>query len=752
MPSGRPSRGAKATVKSGVQLGRRLASAISAAAAFVPAVYWLWPGVTRGLAPTFRDQGDFFYPMKLYTAARLRAGELPLWNPLSGTGEPWLANGQSGVFYPPTLFFLLPSAALAGTLFLLFHYGVAVWGARRFLKEENVTDAGAALGAAAFAASGFAASLSVYWNHFGAWAWLPAIAAVARGGLPRRSSMLALAGLIGLQAMAGSPELSAMTLALAAALVARPRPEFPEPPSPLPAGVRWRRFAGGAALGLALAGWSLVPLAELALHSERRQPLPASEREIGAVGGRDAAAVAGFTPPSFGGAYLATLFLPPFVLVAAAAAFAEPHRRALAATLALFALAGALLAAAGPPGAWVRALPPLDRIRYPAKALAWSGFSMGVLAGLGLDAMRFGAAGSRARAGLGLAAVAALALAALAPLPAPVRLACALGAAAVGLLAVGLGRPTPAGASLGALAAAALVAALALGLRTLPAFAPESALARCPDGVAALASSGGRVVTPPMDALWAWALGDGRFDAALLSRQREALLGYTNLTCGVPTVRTAAPLPTAAAASIAAAIGRGEDARAAGAAGARALWTPFPPERLPSRRVGAFFRAPLAPYLPRLSWVRGYAIERDPDRAWRRVASGETDLTRTVLLDRRPDPDPGAAEGTPMLLARVAEDRPEEVVAEVTANGGGLLVLADLFYPGWTAEENGRPLPIYRANGYFRAVALPAGTHRVVFRYRPASVYAGLGLSVLAIVAFAALAYAGEPVLRRRPA
>ncbi|HEY1435058.1 MAG TPA: hypothetical protein VGG65_06760 [Thermoanaerobaculia bacterium] len=182
--------------------GRRLASGISAVAAFLPAVLWLSPALLAHRAPSFRDQGDFFYPMKLYTAARLRAGQIPLWNPLSGAGEPWLANGQSGVFYPPTLLFLLPSAALAGALFLLLHYAVAVWGARRFLKQENVSDAGALLGAAAFAASGFAASLSIYWNHFGAWAYVPAIAAVARGGFPRRASIAGFGALVGLPAMA----------------------------------------------------------------------------------------------------------------------------------------------------------------------------------------------------------------------------------------------------------------------------------------------------------------------------------------------------------------------------------------------------------------------------------------------------------------------------------------------------------------------------------------------------------------------
>jgi hypothetical protein len=253
-----------------------------------------------------------------------------------------------------------------------------------------------------------------------------------------------------------------------------------------------------------------------------------------------------------------------------------------------------------------------------------------------------------------------------------------------------------------------------------------------------------------MGALWTWVLRDGSFDAGVLERQREALLGYTNLTCRVPSVRTAAPLPTAAAATIAASIGPAEDALPGGAASARVLWTPFAPARLPSRRVGDFFRAPLAPYRPRLSYLRGYAVEPDSERAWGRIAGGSVDLTREVLLDRRPVPDPGAGEDHPMLLARLGEDLPERVVAEVTANYGGLLVLTDLDYPGWIAEENGKRLPILRADGFFRAVALPAGTHRVVFRYRPLSFYAGAAISGLALLALAGLCYAGEPVRARR--
>ena len=127
-----------------------------------------------------------------------------------------------------------------------------------------------------------------------------------------------------------------------------------------------------------------------------------------------------------------------------------------------------------------------------------------------------------------------------------------------------------------------------------------------------------------MSELVPWTLRDGSFDAATLARQREALLGYTNLTCGVPTVRTAAPLKTAGADAIERSIGPAEDAMPAGAASARALWTPFPPARLPSRKIGDFFRAPLAPYRPRLSFVGGYRVEPDPALAWGRVAAGKS--------------------------------------------------------------------------------------------------------------------------------
>ena len=81
----------------------------------------------------------------------------------------------------------------------------------------------------------------------------------------------------------------------------------------------------------------------------------------------------------------------------------------------------------------------------------------------------------------------------------------------------------------------------------------------------------------------------------------------------------------------------------------------------------------------------------------------------------------------------------------MSSDSAGLLVLADLFYPGWTAEVDGRPAEILMADGVFRAVALPQGTHRVVFRYQPLSVKIGAALSALALLAVAVLAGRSRP-------
>jgi hypothetical protein len=174
------------------------------------------------------------------------------------------------------------------------------------------------------------------------------------------------------------------------------------------------------------------------------------------------------------------------------------------------------------------------------------------------------------------------------------------------------------------------------------------------------------------------------------------------------------------------------------------LWTPFQPLRLGSRKVGEFFRAPLNAYRPRLSIVFRHTVEPDAAKAWREVVEGRTDWRTTALLDRAPDPPTPAKPGS-IALVSVLEDLPERLAAKTATDANGILVATDLAYPGWKVELDGRPAPLLKADGYLRAVALPAGEHRVVFHYRPVSVYAGAGVTFVALVIWLILAWGGEP-------
>ena len=59
--------------------------------------------------------------------------------------------------------------------------------------------------------------------------------------------------------------------------------------------------------------------------------------------------------------------------------------------------------------------------------------------------------------------------------------------------------------------------------------------------------------------------------------------------------------------------------------------------------------------------------------------------------------------------------RNTEIVIEVDAPGGGILVLNDVWHPWWRASVDGKPAEILKANVLFRAVVVPPGKHTVRF-------------------------------------
>lgn len=113
------------------------------------------------------------------------------------------------------------------------------------------------------------------------------------------------------------------------------------------------------------------------------------------------------------------------------------------------------------------------------------------------------------------------------------------------------------------------------------------------------------------------------------------------------------------------------------------------------------------------------------------------DPRTTVVLEAPTAPKTGGA-GTVSWVLRET-DRLE---LAIEANGDSILVVSDTDYPGWEAEVDGVETPILRANLTFRAMAVPAGSHKVVMRFRPSSARNGLILSALTVVGI--LAYGGR--------
>ena len=152
--------------------------------------------------------------------------------------------------------------------------------------------------------------------------------------------------------------------------------------------------------------------------------------------------------------------------------------------------------------------------------------------------------------------------------------------------------------------------------------------------------------------------------------------------------------------------------------------------------------------LPRTYIV--HAVERAADAAAARERATRPDFeaaARAIVETALPRFDGAAAKGTRTASAEIVEYGANRVEIEAETSRPGLLILSDVFYPGWTAEVDGRPVEIERVNGLLRGVWLAPGRHQVRFAYNPASFRIGLAIGLAGALGIAALLW---PRRRRR--
>ena len=125
---------------------------------------------------------------------------------------------------------------------------------------------------------------------------------------------------------------------------------------------------------------------------------------------------------------------------------------------------------------------------------------------------------------------------------------------------------------------------------------------------------------------------------------------------------------------------------------------------------------------PRLKFLRRIQVA-DADAVERRRAAAREPVARP-RADRRRYAAVGSYAGAMASAgsARIVSWRADRIEIEVDSPMlGGMLALHDTWYPGWIAEIDGGACPILRADVLFRGVEVPAGRHRVVFRFAPFS-------------------------------
>lgn len=730
------------------------------------------PACDPSLEFTHRDAGRIHVPAKRWIAAELAAGRFPEWMPQMGLGAPVLGNANLGTLHPLALLLLALPPSTALVTWIVLSVALAAAGAFAWARTLGRGDAAAAVAALAFGLSGPIVSSTDNLGYLGTYAALPWILAAARrfGEVPApgRLALVGLASYLG--AAGGDPQGWAVALALlpaqGAALAAR--------------GERLRgalRGAIAAGAGAIAAAPVVLPVVLWARASTRAAGLAAAELQrwnvapvrlpevllpgMFAGDGTDAVSAAFW----YAGnrftiiPWFASLYLGATVLALAALAVAR-DRAARPLAVAALAFAWASLGHHAGFSQLVAGIPWVGAFRYQEKLFVWPALAAAALAAAGVDALLADPRPPRTRGLLALAGalLAAAAAAALAP--------AGLVPDAPGPAAV-LARNVARGGAQAAAAVLLLAAAFRWRARGAP--VPRTAVALCLAVAADLLAGSARAwflgarepATPPplASALRGRSSGvvplGGDRESRWPSRprtesrhewMRRTLAPMWSLPLGIRTSRDYVPLVEERWARLGAAVAGREAALGllgfdhlvvdapgrAAEAGVPGPWQMAADLELPAYAVAM-------PARPR-AYVARIARAATADEALRFAEAGGAPEV-TVLEGPAPD---GPAEGS-ASIARDESDRVEVRVA-VFSGGPALLVLNDLFAPGWTAAVDGRPAPILRANAVARGVLVPPGRHVVSFAYRTPGLAAGAAAALLGAGALAAWA----AVRRRR--
>ncbi len=703
-----------------------------------------------------------YYPRRVFATERMRAGDLPLWDPYTFAGQPFLANFQSGLLYPVNLVLYAVEPARAMGWFLFIHLALAGVFFYRCARSFGLAPGPAAAGALVFELNPFFLTRLGHPTFVATGAWLPlAVHAASRlVRKPTAGSAAYLAVVLALAALAGFPQ-TLIHIGYAVAiylLVALASPEAPR--------ARLLLFSGAAVLLAAgLAAFQLLPTAEFLRHSTR-DPLDLPSFLSGTH--HPAMLLRSIVPDFFGNPMRENLWSTLFtrgnglfhqnyvstlnyfgILPLAVGLYGMLRGRSRLFLIGLFLLP--LLVVWGTPFANVAFHLPGSRFSRPDRLILLPLFASSLAFAIGLERIlaepkRLPRMVAGVLAGiLLLAAGAALFREPLVRAFLDGRAPVVADVAQLSQQAVPVSSMTRT-AGLSALTTAALAAASILLLLFRARIGGRAFLA-----AAALLAAADLFLFHerfrldlPRDSFFR--------ETPEIARMQEELGPFGRLARFGPGATDLLPPATASLYGI-------QDVGGINAINLeryRRFLEAIEPGLYGYRRYRPFHRpASLESPLVRLLGARAWAVDEKGNAlslpggkplpraslhfSWeslpekeilRRLAGPAFDPAASLYLEGEvPDPPGRAAGGT----ATIERYEPDRVVVRARSDAPAFLLLADAWYPGWRAEVDGREAPIYRADYAFRAVYVGAGEHVVDFRYRPWSFRAGAVLSFASV-------------------
>ncbi len=244
-------------------------------------LFLLFPDVILGTHTfVFRDYGLYSYPLAHHLRESLRHGEIPLWNPLSNCGVPFLAQWNPMVLYPPVLFFVLLPLTWGLGMFMLLHLVWAGAGMFALARRWTGSQIAATFAGLVFVFNGLMMNCLMWPCYVAVLSWTPWVLLAAERGWREGGKYICIAALAGaMQMLAGVPEVIALTWIIATALLAVDICEGSHSRAKL-AG----RFALVVVLITALAAAQLLPFLDFLAHSQRDRGYATNDWAMPATG------------------------------------------------------------------------------------------------------------------------------------------------------------------------------------------------------------------------------------------------------------------------------------------------------------------------------------------------------------------------------------------------------------------------------------------------------------------------------------